>query len=190
MKQAFCLAFAGMRLSAPALFLLLSLLVAASPAAGDSDRKTPRTLEGGIQIWTNGNWSLIRADVGPRWTFDEWLSVRPHGSIGPAFLPNISGAPLSLGAYLDVDASITVGDRKAIQIGPGGGVSTITGLFDVTGVVFPNAFAQAAFRWDENLIGLMAIWGQQYDYDSVLNIGGPEKIRFSGIGLRFEYVVD
>ena len=165
---------------------LTGWIVASTGLPAHAEPKTEQTLEGGIQIWFGENWGLVRADIGPRYTRGAF-SIRPHGAVGPSFLPGVAGTPTSLGAYVDLDAAIPLGDRKSLQVGPGAGVTTVIGIHSAIGShVIPQGILQAAYRWEGNLIGLQLLGGPRYDWD--INTGA-ESIWFSGVGLRFEYVV-
>ena len=158
------------------IFGFLGLL--AGPAwAGES------TLEGGAQIWFGTQWGEFRADVGPRWAW-SWFSIHPHGALGAAVVPGVDSTLLSLGGYADADITIPLGTKKGLQIGPGGGLGLINGLGDRG--VLPQGYLQAAYRWDGNIVGLQALAGPSRDW---LGVGGVRRLHFSGVGLRFEYVI-
>jgi hypothetical protein len=139
--------------------------------------------EFGAHIWLGEDWGWFRAHIGPRWRASIF-SIRPHAALGPSFFTGIGGQPMSLGAYVDLDVSIPAGPGRSIDIGPGGGIGYVLGLEHITGGVIPQGYLQAAYRWSGNIVGLMALMGPRYDWER-----GPDRIRFTGVGLRFEYVI-
>ena len=165
-----------------ALFFLL--------ASSTPSRATEYSLDGGAHIWIGQQWLSFRAHVGPRWGWD-WFSLHPNGAIGVAFVDGTDNKATFLGGYLDADVSIPLSTRgRYLQIGPGAGVGYIMGLGGLTQGVIPQAYGQVAYRWDENLVGLMAIGGREYERPSHYPTGFPAHVNFSGIGLRFEYQID
>lgn len=174
------------RCMSTAMVVLLAWSAMTTLSTAHAEQATKQTLEGGMQIWIGENWGFVRADIGPRWTRGIF-SVHPHGAIGPSFMPGVPGTAPSIGAYLDLDVAIPLGDQKALQIGPGGGYTFIPGLNHAIGrYAVPQGILQAAYRWDGNLIGLQVLGGHRYDWE--LN-DAADSVWFSGIGLRFEYVV-
>jgi hypothetical protein len=171
--------------------LVIALLAGAlgtllSPVPGRAETLSePRTIEGGLQIWFSETSGWVRAHVGPRWS-RGMFSIRPHAALGPSFLPGVAGQPIALGAYVDAELRIPIDERRAVQLGPGGGLGHIIGLGAVTGRQFiAQGYGQVAYRWDENLVGIMFLGGPSYDWEH----GGVDRLRFRGLGLRFEYQI-
>lgn len=151
---------------------------------------TEYSLDGGAHIWIGSGWGSFRAHVGPRWAWD-WFSIHPNGAVGFAVVSTAPDKLPFLGGYLDADVSIPLSTRgRYLQIGPGAGVGYIINMGGLTRGVIPQAYGQVAYRWDQNLVGLMAIVGREYDRPSHYPTNFAEHVNFSGIGLRFEYQID
>ncbi len=170
--------------------LAMILLFAATPLhaqdwmmeeeAAEQDGDSNRDLEGGAQIQFGQNWGWFRVQAGPRWNWGNF-SMRPYGALGLAFLEGVAGQPTTLGAYLDLDYAIPVGGG-AIVLGPGGGIGGILGLPSP----LLQSYVQAAYRWNGNIIGVQGILGNEIPYP----VTGINRLNLTGIGLRFEYVID
>ncbi len=166
------------------ILLVVCSLGMASPSHAE------KTLEGGAHIWVGSTWGEFRAHVGPRYAWGNF-SVHPHGALGMAFLTGVSDTPATIGAYSDFDYAFELKDNKAIMLGVGGGGGHIFGLGPVHGYVLPQGYGQLVYRWGGNLVGLMGIWGPNYSVpDEGFPVGFPAEMNFSGVGFRFEYVID
>lgn len=165
------------------LALLGSLLFTAAPA-----HAVDRTLDGGAHIWAGSGWGEFRAFVGPRFTWD-WFSVHPYAAIGPSYFSGIEGTPLSLGGYGDANAALPFGDNKLI-FGVGGGAGYIVGIHPMTGPLLPQAYGQIMYRWGVKSVGIMGIWGREYERADSFPAAFPARMNFSGVGFRFEYEID
>lgn len=167
-----------LRLAGWLVLVLVSLLSHPNPARGFE-----RTLDGGAHIWVGQQWGSFRAHVGPRWSWG-WVSAHPNAAIGVAILPSVNATPLSLGGYLDLDTTLLWRGGRTWLLGVGGGMSFVPGFGSKAAV--PQAYVQTAYRWQGNLVGLMAIGGPIRDW----GIGTVSRIQWNGIGLRFEYEIE
>lgn len=166
-----------------------SSLVALSLFIATPARAVDRTLDGGAHIWAGSGWGEFRAYVGPRFTWD-WFSLYPYAALGPSFFNGISGTPLSIGGYGDANASMDIGDERRLIFGAGGGAGYIVGIQDMTGPLLPQAYGQITYRWGIKSVGVMAIWGPEYERAASFPRSFPARMSFSGVGFRFEYEID
>lgn len=148
-----------------------------------------RSLDGGAHIWAGSGWGEFRAFVGPRFRWGRF-SLYPYGALGPAFFNGVSGSPLSLGAYGDASVEVGLADQKSWIFSAGGGAGHVVGLESMTGIFIPQAYGQVAYRWGINTVGLQVLWGRGYDRPDSFPTAFPERLNFTGIGLRFEYEID